>query len=94
MPQPSRRSAKVRHPAVIAGNAFFTLLVLLVIGIGAVLFFGKQRYDAPGPLAQDKVVNIPRGLGSRQIGELLRASGRDRRAVGVHRRRAGAQGAR
>ena len=75
MPLPARRSVKVRHPVVIAGNAFFTLLVLLVIGLGAALFFGKQRYDAPGPLAQDKVVNIPRGLGSRAIAELLQRQG-------------------
>ncbi len=75
VPPPARRSAKVRHPAVIAGNAFFMLLVLLVIGLGATLFFGKQRYDAPGPLAQDKVVDIPRGLGSRQIAELLERQG-------------------
>jgi UPF0755 protein len=56
---------------VIVGNAFFTALVLIAIGIGAVLFIGKQRYDAPGPLAEDKMVNIPRGIGTRQISELL-----------------------
>ena len=68
---PARHSMKVRHPVVIAGNALFTLLVLVVIAGGAALFFGKQRYEAPGPLAQDKVVNIPRGLGSRAIAEVL-----------------------
>ena len=71
VPLPTRRSRRVRHPVVIVGNAFFTALVLLAIGIGAVLFIGKQRYDAPGPLAEDKMVNIPRGLGTRQISELL-----------------------
>jgi UPF0755 protein len=71
VPMPSRRSRRVRHPVVIVGNAFFTALVLIAIGVGAALFIGKQRYDAPGPLAEDKVVNIPRGLGTRQISELL-----------------------
>jgi len=71
VPLPSRRSRRVRHPVVIVGNAFFTALVLIAIGIGAALFIGKQRFDAPGPLAEDKVVNIPRGLGTRQISELL-----------------------
>lgn len=71
VPLPTRRSRRVRHPAVIVGNAFFTALVLLAIGIGAMLFIGKQRYDAPGPLTGDKVVNIPRGLGTRQISDLL-----------------------
>ncbi len=75
VPQPNRRSHRVRHPAVIAGNALFTLLILLVIAVGAALFFGKQRYDAPGPLKEDKIVNVPRGLGSRAIAELLQSEG-------------------
>jgi UPF0755 protein len=75
VPPPKRRSAKVRHPAVIAGNAFFTLLVLLFVSVGAALYFGKQHYEAPGPLAQDKIVNIPRGLGSRAIADLLQREG-------------------
>src|SRR5690606_34116474 len=53
------------------GNAFFTSLVLIVIAIGVALFLGKQRYDAPGPLTEDKIVNIPRGLGTRQIADVL-----------------------
>ena len=75
VPPPARRSSKARHPAVIAGNAFFMLLVLLAIAAGAGLYVGKQHYDAPGPLKQDKIVNIPRGLGSRAIGGLLEREG-------------------
>lgn len=71
VPQPSRHSRRVRHPVVIAGNAFFMFLVLFVIAGGAAVYFGKQRFDAPGPLAQDKVVEIPRGLGTRAISDLL-----------------------
>ncbi len=75
VPLPARRSAKVRHPVVIAGNAFFMLLVLVVVVSGAGLYFGKQRYDAPGPLQEDKIVNVPRGLGSRAIAERLQSEG-------------------
>ena len=32
---------------------------------------GKQRFDAPGPLADDRVVNIPRGAGMRDIADVL-----------------------
>lgn len=71
VPQPSRHSRRVRHPLVIAGNAFFMFLVLIVIAGGAALFFGKQRFDAPGPLPQDKIVEIPRGLGTRAISDVL-----------------------
>ena len=70
-----RRSRRVRHPVVIVGNAIFMTLVLLTIAVGAALFIGKQRFDAPGPLAEDKVVNIPRGVGPRTIAEQLEHEG-------------------
>ena len=71
VPIPNRRSRRVRHPLVVIGNAVFTLLVVVSITVGAGLFFGKKRFEAPGPLAEDKVVNIPRGLGIRDIADLL-----------------------
>jgi UPF0755 protein len=74
VPMPSRRSAGARHPLVIAGNAVFTILILFAILAGAALFIGKQRFEAAGPLPEDKVVNIPRG-GIRDIGELLKREG-------------------
>jgi len=72
---PSRRSKRVRHPLVVIGNAIFTVLVVISITGGAALFFGKQRFETPGPLAEDKVVNIPRGLGIRDISDLLQREG-------------------
>ena len=75
VPVPNRRSRRVRHPLVVIGNAVFTLLVVVSIAVGAALFFGKQRFEAPGPLAEDKVVNIPRGLGIRDIADLLQREG-------------------
>jgi peptidoglycan lytic transglycosylase G len=71
VPQPPRRSASARHPLVIVGNAIFTILIVLAIVVGAAVVLGKQRFDTRGPLAEDKVVNIPRGLGIRDIAELL-----------------------
>jgi UPF0755 protein len=75
VPPPKRHSKRVRHPLVIAGNAIFTVLILIAIIVGAGLYFGKQRFEAPGPLAEDKVVNIPRGLGIRDISDLLAREG-------------------
>jgi UPF0755 protein len=72
---PSRRSSRARHPVVVVGNAIFTVLIVISIGVGAALFFGKQRFDAAGPLAEDKVVNIPRGLGIRDISDVLQREG-------------------
>jgi UPF0755 protein len=75
VPQLSRRSQRVRHPLVIAGNAIFTVLILVSVAVGGALYVGKQRFEAPGPLPQDKVVNIPRGLGIRDIADLLQREG-------------------
>ena len=71
MPPPMRRSRRVRHPLVIVGNAIFTLLVLIVVVTGAGLYYGKQIFEAPGPLAADKIVNIPNGLGIKEISDVL-----------------------
>jgi UPF0755 protein len=71
VPPPRLRSRRARHPLVIVGNAVFTLLVLVAVAVGATLYFGKQHFEEPGPLAQDKIVNIPRGLGTKDISDLL-----------------------
>ena len=75
MPAPTRRSRRVRHPLVIAGNAVFTALIIITVVVGALLMIGKQRFERAGPLEQDKIVNIPRGLGIRDISDLLEREG-------------------
>ncbi len=72
---PNRRSTRARHPLVIIGNAIFTVLVIVAVVAGGALYFGKQRFEAPGPLPQDKIINIPRGLGMRDIADLLQREG-------------------
>jgi UPF0755 protein len=71
VPAPVARSRRVRHPLVVAGNAVFTFIILVSIVVGGALFYGKSRFEAPGPLSEDKIVNIPRGLGTRDIADLL-----------------------
>jgi UPF0755 protein len=72
---PSRRSARARHPLVIIGNAIISIFVLLAIVAGVVLFIGKERFEEPGPLPQDRIVNIPRGAGIREIADVLTREG-------------------
>jgi UPF0755 protein len=72
---PTRRSKRVRNPLVIVGNAIFTLLILAVIAAGAAIVFGKLRFEAPGPLEQDKIVNIPRSARVVEIADLLQREG-------------------
>jgi UPF0755 protein len=71
VPQPTRRSNRARHPLVVAGNAVLTLLIVLAVVVGGALLMGKQRFEAAGPLDDDKIVTIPKGLGIRDIAELL-----------------------
>jgi UPF0755 protein len=72
---PPKRSKKARHPFVVVGNAIITLFVLVAVVAAVALVFGKQRFDAPGPLAEDRVVNIPRGSGIRDISDVLMRDG-------------------
>ena len=72
---PPRRSKSVRHPLVVIGNAILSLFVLLAVVGGAALYVGNQRFDAAGPLPQDKVVNIPHGSGIRDIADVLQREG-------------------
>jgi UPF0755 protein len=74
MGQPSRPSKRARHPIVVAGNAVLTIFILVAVAIGLTLAVGKQRFEAPGPLESEKVVNIPRG-GIKDIAELLQREG-------------------
>ena len=71
MPEPKRPSRRARHPLVIAGNANFTIIIVVAIAVGIVYSFGKQKFDAAGPLDRERIVNIPRGLGLREIADLL-----------------------
>jgi UPF0755 protein len=75
VPSPNRRSKRVRHPLVIVGNAIFTVIIVVAVAVGGALYVGKQRFESPGPLTEDKVVNIPRGLGIRDIADLLQREG-------------------
>ena len=70
-----RRSRGARNPIVIVGNAIFTLVLLLAVVVGVGVYWGKQKFEEPGPLQEDKVLNIPRGLGARDIAELLAREG-------------------
>src|SRR6266436_3297365 len=75
VPVPTRRSERVRHPLVMAGNAVFTVLILIAIAGGTLFVVAKQRFEAPGPLEQEKIVNIPPRLGIRDIADLLLREG-------------------
>jgi UPF0755 protein len=71
VPMPTKWSKSARHPMVIAGNAIFTILIMIAVLLGVSFAVGKHRFDTPGPLDADKVVNIPPRYGIRDIADLL-----------------------
>ncbi|WOH84915.1 endolytic transglycosylase MltG [Bradyrhizobium sp. BEA-2-5] len=75
LPPPPKRSDRARNPFVIVGNAIFTILIILMIGAGATYYYGKQALELPGPLQEDKIVNIPQRAGKRDIAEVLSREG-------------------
>lgn len=75
LPPPPKRSARARNPLVVAGNAIITILLVGMLGLGGLYVYGKQKVEAPGPLQEDKVVNIPARSGMGDIADILLREG-------------------
>jgi peptidoglycan lytic transglycosylase G len=75
VPPPPKRSERARNPLVVVGNAIITIVLLLLIGTGTAYYYGRQTLEAPGPLQEDKVVNIPARAGKRDIADVLQREG-------------------
>ncbi|PYF03396.1 UPF0755 protein [Rhodopseudomonas faecalis] len=75
VPPPPKRSDRARNPLVVVGNAIITGLLVLMISAGGLYVYGKQKIEAPGPLAEDKIVNIPQRAGITDISDILRREG-------------------
>jgi UPF0755 protein len=75
VPPPPKRSERARNPFVVIGNAIITILIILMIGAGTAYYYGRQLLETPGPLKEDKVVNIPARAGKRDIADALQREG-------------------
>jgi peptidoglycan lytic transglycosylase G len=75
VPPPPRRSERARNPFVVVGNAIITLLLVGMIGTGTAYYYGKQKLEAPGPLSEDRIVNIPSRAGMADIADVLQREG-------------------
>jgi UPF0755 protein len=75
VPPPPKRSERARNPFVVVGNAIITILIIAMIGAGGAYYYGKQLLETPGPLQDDKVVNIPARAGKRDIADTLQREG-------------------
>ena len=75
VPPPPRRSERARNPFIVVGNAIITFILLVMIAVGGTYIYGKQKIEAPGPLQEDKVVNIPTRAGVTDIADILQREG-------------------
>src|SRR3954452_17112714 len=75
VPPPPKRSERARNPFVVIGNAIITILIILMIGAGTAYYYGRQLLETPGPLQEDKIVNIPLRAGKRDIADALQREG-------------------
>ncbi len=56
-------------------SALFTLLVFVFAGGAVAIIYGQSLMSGPGPLQQDKIVVIPRGIGTSEIANILEQEG-------------------
>jgi UPF0755 protein len=75
VPPPPKRSERARNPFVVVGNAIITIVLVLLIGSAAAYYYGMQKIEAPGPLPEEKVVNIPARAGMADIADTLQREG-------------------
>ena len=75
LPPPPKRSKRARNPFVVVGNAIITLILVLMIGAGGAYIYGKQKIEAPGPLQEERIVNIPARAGMTDIADALQREG-------------------
>ncbi|WP_159009242.1 endolytic transglycosylase MltG [Bradyrhizobium sp. S69] len=75
VPPPPKRSERARNPFVVVGNAIITIVLVLLIGSAGGYYYGMQKIEAPGPLQDEKVVNIPARAGMADIADTLQREG-------------------
>src|SRR5271163_254272 len=75
VPPPPKRSERARNPFIVVGNAIITFILFLMIAVGGTYIYGKQKIEAPGPLQEDKNVNIPSRAGVTDIADVLQREG-------------------
>ncbi len=75
LPPPPKRSERARNPFIVVGNAIITFILFVMIAVGGIYIYGKQKIEAPGPLQADKIVNIPTRAGVTDIADVLQREG-------------------
>ena len=71
LPKKRKRSRHARSQVVVFANFMLSMLVFLVLGLGALFYFGKVQFTSEGPLTQDTTFFVKRGSGIVEISDQL-----------------------
>ncbi|MEZ5872563.1 MAG: endolytic transglycosylase MltG [Nitratireductor sp.] len=74
-PPPPKRSRHARNKLVVVFNAIMSLLVFAALAACGIVYFGKQRFEEPGPLQVTRSVVIKEGSGLARISQQLESNG-------------------
>ncbi|GIL03023.1 MAG: 4-amino-4-deoxychorismate lyase [Alphaproteobacteria bacterium] len=74
-PPPPKRSRQARRGIVVVFNALISLLVFVAIVGSGLVYFGKMRFEEPGPLQASRTIVIREGSSLARIAEQLEANG-------------------
>ncbi len=74
-PLPPKRSRASRNVLVVVLNAFMSLMVFAALAGSAVWYFGKQKFEEPGPLVATRSVVISEGASLARIATQLESAG-------------------
>lgn len=75
VPPPPKRSRQARHGVVVVFNAILSLLVFFTLVASGVVYFGKLRFEEPGPLQTTRTVVIREGSSLARIADQLEFNG-------------------
>lgn len=74
-PPPPRRSRQARNKLVVVLNSLVSLMVFAAVLACGMVYFGKLRFEEPGPLDTARTVIIREGSSLARIAEQLQSSG-------------------
>jgi len=75
MARKERKQKRHRNGFVSVVNGLLSLIVLGLLGVGAVIVYGAHQFYAPGPLAEETTFTVERGNGLSTISSRLEGLG-------------------
>lgn len=75
VPPPPRRSRQSRNRFVVFLNFLMSIVIIGLIGLAAMFYFGKREFEGPGPAVQADTVLIRPNTSLQEISELLERRG-------------------